>query len=226
MRHASQKLPFVSFVLVLVAIVSGCNSAPKRITKKVDPYRPTNFQVSRSHLKAEIVRVAILKPEVDRELSSSYGVQLGLLQEVFKSEVIKPRLFEAVMVDSSTLRSLIGPIKLSSDRPYPIDLFASLKENLDCQAVLFSELTSLRTMPPMSVGWHMKLVDIESLQTIWEINEIFDGGNGSVATAAFQYYEAEIGAGFRKPDPELVLASPRLFGQYTLHSVFSTLPLR
>ena len=130
MRHAFRKLRFVSFVLVLVAIFSGCNSAPKLITEKVDPYRPTNFQVSRSHLKAEIVRVAILKPEVDRELSLSYGVQLGLLQEVFKSEVIKPRRFEAVMVDSSTLRSLIGPVKLSSDRPYPIDLFASLKESL------------------------------------------------------------------------------------------------
>ena len=78
----------------------------------------------------------------------------------------------------------------------------------------------------MLVGWHMKLVDTDSLQTIWEINELYDGGNERVATAAFQYYKAEIGAGFRKPDPELVLASPRLFGQYTLHSVFSTLPLR
>ena len=226
MRYVFRKLRFVSSVFVLVAVFSACSSAPKRITKKVDPYRPTNFQVSRSHLKAEIVRVAVLKPEVDRELSLNYGLQLGLLQEVFKSEVIKPRLFEAVMVDSSTLRSLIGSIKLSSDRPYPIDLFASLKENLDCQAVLFSELTSLRIMPPMSVGWHMKLVDIESLQTIWEINELYDGGNESVATAAFQYYESEIQAGFRKPDPELVLASPRLFSQYTLNSIFSTMPLR
>ena len=226
MRHAFRKLRFVSFLLVLVAIFAGCTSVPKRITKKVDPYRPTNFQVTRSHLKAEIVRVAVLKPEVDRELSLNYGVQLGLLQEVFKSEVIKPRRFEVVMVDSSTMRSLIGPIKLSSDRPYPIDLFISLKENLNCQAVLFSELTSLRTMPPMSVGWHMKLVDVESLQTIWEINELYDGGNESVAIAAFQYYESEIQSGFRKPDPELVLASPRLFSQYTLNSVFSTLPLR
>jgi hypothetical protein len=105
-------------------------------------------------------------------------------------------------------------------------LFASIKEQLDCQAVLFSELTNLRTMSPMLVGWHMKLVETDSLQTIWEINELYDGGNERVATAASQYYEAEIGAGFRKPDPELVLASPRLFGQYTLHSVFSTLPLR
>ncbi len=226
MSHAQSNIRFVILVFLLVAIVSGCNSAPKRIAKKVDPYIPTNFQVSRSHLKAEIVRVAVLKPEVDRELSLNYGVQLGLVQEIFKSEVIKPRRFEVVMVDSSTLRSLIGPIKLSADRPYPIDLFSSLKENLDCQAVLFSELTSLRTIPPMSVGWHMKLVDIESLQTIWEINELYDGGNERVATAAFQYYESEIQAGFRKPDPELVLASPRLFSQYTLNSVFSTLPLR
>ena len=139
------------------------------------------------------MRVAILKPEVDRELSSSYGVQLGLLQEIFKSEVIKPRLFEAVMVNSSTLQSLIGPVKLSSDRPYPIDLFASLKENLDCQAVLFSELTSLRTMPPMSVGWHMKLVDMVFTDHR-EINEIFDGGNEAFAT--YFNTEAEIGQDF------------------------------
>ena len=122
--HASQNLRFVSFLFVLVVVFSGCTSAPKRITNKVDPYRPTNFQVSRSHLKAEIVRVAVLNPEIDRELGLNYGVQLGLLQEVFKSEVIKPRLFEVVMVDSNILRSLIGPTKLSSNAPYPIGLLA------------------------------------------------------------------------------------------------------
>ena len=207
-------------------LLSGCASAPKPFVKKVEPFQPSNYSVSRTHLKADLVRVAVLLPEVDRQLSLNYGATLELFHQVFQSEVMKPRLFEVVMVDANTLRSLIGPMKLSSDQPYPNELFASLKEQLDCQAVLFSELTNLRTMSPMLVGWHMKLVETDSLQTIWEINELYDGGNERVAIAASQYYEAEIGAGFRKPDPELVLASPRLFGQYTLHSVFSTLPLR
>ncbi len=202
-------------------LLSGCASAPKPFVKKVEPFQPSNYSVSRTHLKADLVRVAVLLPEVDRQLTLDYGATLELFHQVFQSEVMKPRLFEVVMVDAIRFTiSLIGPMKLSSNQPFPNELFASLKEQLDCQAVLFSELTNLRTMSPMLVGWHMKLVDTESLQTIWEINELYDGGNERVATAAFQYYEAEIGAGFRKPDPELVLASPRLFGQYTLHSVF------
>ena len=222
----AKRLKLMGQIVCFLSLLSGCASVPKPFVKDVAPFQPSNYSVSRTHLKADLVRVAVLLPEVDRQLTLNYGATLELFHQVFQSEVMKPRRFEVVMVDANTLRSLIGPMKISSNQPYPKELFASLKEQLDCQAVLFSELTNLRTMSPMLVGWHMKLVDTESLQTIWEINELYDGGNEGVAVAAFQYYEAEIGAGFRKPDPELVLASPRLFGQYTLHSVFSTLPLR
>ena len=84
-------------------------------------------------------------------------------------------------------------------------MFASLKEQLDCQAVLFRADQLADHVAHVGRVAH-ELVDTDSLQTIWEINELYDGGNERVATAAFQYYEAEIGAGFRT-DPELVLAS-------------------
>ena len=95
------------------------------------------------------------------------------------------------MVDANTC-SLIGPMKLSSDQPYPNELFASLKEQLDCQAVLFSELTNLRHVAHVGRVAH-EVIDTDSLQTIWETTN-------SMTAAACCYrgfqYEAEIGAGF------------------------------
>ena len=163
------------------------------------------------------MRVAVLLPEVDRQLTLNYGATLELFHQVFQSEVMKPRLFEVVMVDTNTLRSLIGPMKLSSDQPYPNELFASLKEQLDCQAVLFS-LTNLRTMSPMLVELY-EMVDTDSLQTIWEINELYDGGNERVATAAFNTTKLK-SVRLSQTRSRIGLGFPSAFRSYTLIRFF------
>ena len=115
-------------------------------------------------------------------------------------------------------RALLGDVsELGLEKWSTIDkeLWASIRN-----------LAKGKTMAPMKMGWHIKLIDTDTLETIWEINEFYDAGNIHVAAAAEAYYETQLSAAFRKPDPELVLASPRLFGQYTLDSVFSTLPPR
>ena len=67
------------------------------------------------------MRVAVLLPEVDRQLTLNYGATLELFHQVFQSEVMKPRLFEVVMVDAR-LTLLIGPMKLSSISHTPMNV--------------------------------------------------------------------------------------------------------
>ena len=213
-----------SCLLVLAWLLQGCASvepAPPR----VPPYQPTNFSASRTHLTPEIVRVAVKAPEVDDTLAAQHNRTVQLLEQVYRSEVAKPMLFEVVWLDEASMKAM-GLPPLKTDRPYPRQFFTTLKESLQCEAFLTSKITNLRTMAPLMIGWQMKLVDTDTLETIWEINEVFDAGNASVHAAAANYFEAEVRSGFRKPSSELVMASPRLYGQYTLDAVFSTLPPR
>jgi len=228
--HSPSRFSFSSCCLLLalcllVVLGSGCQtvSLPK---PKPKPYEPANFAATRTHLAPELVNVAVMPPEVQPGTATGYDPTLRLLQQVHQSELMKTRAFGVRLIRPDMLKPLLGRQHVRANQPMPEALFQVLREQLDCQAVLFSQLTTLRTMAPMKMGWHMKLIDTDTLETIWEIDEIFDAGNIHVAAAAEDYYETQLSAAFRKPDAELVLASPRLFGQYTLDSVFSTLPPR
>ena len=212
-------------LLAITLLLTGCQTGSP-LKPKTTPYQPGNFSSSRTHLTPEIVTVAVMPPEVTVQLASGHEATLKLLEQIHGTEVMKTHAFAVRLINEDMLKSLVGRKSVSANQPFPAEFFDALRENLSCQAVLISELTALKTMAPMKMGWHMKLIDTESLEAIWEIDEFYDAGNIHVAAAAEEYYETKLSGAFRKPDPELVLASPRLFGQYTLDSVLSTLPPR
>ena len=226
-RRAGASLACWVASMLLVALgMLGCSTVQTPSVVRAEPYEPTNFSVSRTFLNAEIVRVAVLPPTVPASLRQSHAQVVESLQQVFRSEVTKAKLFEVVWLDPEAMRSQVGLPVLNPDRPYPAHFFTSLNESLQCQAVLLPKLTSMRTISPMMMGWQIQLVDTQTVETIWEINEVFDAGNPSVHAAAVAYFEQQVQAGFRKPSPELVLASPSLYGQYTLDAMLATLPSR
>lgn len=211
------------FAMLLMG--TGCQtvSLPK---PKPDPYQPANYSTTRTHLTPELATVAVMPPEVGGQLATGHEATLNLLEQIHRTEIMKTHSFAVRLINQGMLKSLMGRESISANQPFPLEFFKVLREDLDCQAVLISEITALKTMAPMKMGWHMKLIDTETLEPIWEIDEFYDAGNIHVAAAAEEYYETQLSAAFRKPDPELVLASPRLFGQYTLDSIFSTIPPR
>lgn len=215
----------ITLMLGVMLVGTGCQTVqlPK---PKAEPYQPRNFSSSRTYLAPELVNVAVFPPETGRNIELGQDATLTVLKQIFRSELMKTHSFAIRMLDSESLEALTGYRKVYTDQVFTKEFFRILKEDMDCQAVLLSELTTLKTMAPMKMGWHLKLIDTDTLETIWEIDEFYDAGNIHVAAAAETYYETQLSAAFRKPDPELVLASPRLFGQYTLDSVFSTLPPR
>ena len=212
---------------LLWVLFSGTGCQTVQLPKpKAEPYQPTNYSASRTYLAPELVNVAVIAPEAGRNVGVGHDATLSVLKQIHRSELLKTHAFAVKALDTETLDTLTGHRKIYSDQVFTKDFFRILKEQLNCQAVLLSELTSLKTMAPMKMGWHMKLIDTDTLETIWEIDEFYDAGNIHVASAAETYYETQLSGAFRKPDPEIVLASPRLFGQYTLDSMFSTLPPR
>lgn len=226
-RYINHVTCIATFVMLMWVMFSGtgCQTLPLP-QPKPEPYQPGNYSSSRTYLAPELVNVAVISPEAKKSISLGHDATLTVLKQIYQTELMKTHAFDVRVLDPETLNTLTGHRKIFSDHVFTKDFFKILKEDLDCQAVLLSELTSLKTMAPIKMGWHMKLIDTDTLETIWEINEFYDAGNIHVASAAETYYETELSAAFRKPDPELVLASPRLFGQYTLDSVFSTLPPR
>ncbi len=119
-----------------------------------------------------------------------------------------------------------GPDRLERRGNFARQFSGRLKKEYGCDAVLFCQLTEYRAYPPLAIGWRLKLVDVRGKKTIWAGDENFDAGKPEVLAAARHYQQLDQ----RRPDNKtadwLAANSPRWFGQYSIASLFNTLPNR
>jgi hypothetical protein len=148
------------------------------------------------------------------------------LEPVLVSELIKTKKFEVVTSDGAFLKNRSGRADWTSEEVLPPDLFALLRENSACDAVLFARLTVFRAYPPLAVGWRLRLVNAETGRTIWSADEVFNGGEPSVKDGARRHQLIAERDPSGAPDEWLIQNSPAKFGQYTAASLFATLPTR
>jgi hypothetical protein len=211
---------------LIPALVAGCSVLPASTRRALTPpYEPTNVSVRQPTLPPTIRRVAVLPLPQSRE-DSNQAAGASLLQPVLIAELAKRNLFEIIPVSPEAVRGLTAGNGWAVDAPLPPEFFERLHQLTDCDAVVFASLTVYRPYPPLQTGWKVRLVDSRERQTWWAVDEVFDAGTESVASAAERYARTSLSL----PNPLLadtgVLHSPLRFGQYTAHAVAQTLPGR
>ena len=200
----------------------GCQSTP-RLGARVKAYRPLNVVTNEVAMDRVVQRVAVM-PMV---FTGPYQERLATKQMVeaaLRRELVKRGAFEVVFLSDAQLGSLVGRSQWKQGDKLPEGFFESLSESADCEAALFAAVSHYHPYPPQTIAWKMRLIDCRNQQTIWEIDELFDSGNVSVAAAADQHYSAYQSGGTRHLDERSVLNSPRRFGEYTAAAVLNTLP--
>ena len=69
-------------------------------------------------------------------------------------------------------------------------------------------------------------MDCQQHLTWWAVEQVFDAGSDTVASAAVAFAHGELNSPDSPADEEAVLRSPRRFGRYTVHAIVNTLPKR
>jgi len=229
-------------------LLAGCGTPRTALIGFRAPYRPDNifhagakpdkYFTGRDRLPGYVKRVAVLPLACDvrrRDLAA----ECDMLQPILLAEMIKTKKIEAVEVAPDELWRLTGRTRWTGGEILPADFLDALKQECGCEAVLFCQLTEFRAYPPLAVGWRLKLVDVRTQKTIWAGDEYFDAGKPEVLAAARHYQQNDQRQpGFRPGvnngySPEgnhtadwLAANSPRWFGQYSIASLFDTLPDR
>jgi hypothetical protein len=108
----------------------------------------------------------------------------------------------------------------------PKEFLDSLRGNYGCDAVLFCQLTTFRPYEPLAVGWRMRLVNAQTGQTLWAVDELLDAGQLSVSKGAAHYRPLELRSSNNDDGDWRLRNSPRQFGQYAAAQVLATLPSR
>ena len=134
--------------------------------------------------------------------------------------------FEVVTVSPELLRRWTGKSRWRADEILPEELLSKIREHYACQGVIFAQLTQFHSYGPMEIGWKMQLVDSRRAEVFWAVDEVFNAGNAGVANAARRHAQDHQDEAYATADSQLVLQSPRRFGQFTLSAIFATLPSR
>jgi hypothetical protein len=208
----------------LALLLSGCQT--HRIHTPLEArYKPSNIYSKGPVLNPEVKRVAVL-PMTALLPTEAFQAGVDSLQPLLDSELDKAKRFELIVVTPEQLRRWTGQRLWRADEQLPADFFERLREETGCQAVLFDQLSRYQPYQPIAVGWKLTLVVNKEHQIYWAADEIFDAGDDAVANAARVYELDHIITQSPIPDPNAILSSPSRFGQYTLHALFATLPLR
>lgn len=212
--------------ICLCSAITGCRTVatPSDLVRGKG-YRPENIYVESSALPKNIRRVVVLPLACD-ENDVVMNDGCARLEPVLVSELMKTKKFEVVTSDAAFLKNRSGRADWTSEETLPPDLFALLRENSACDAVLFARLTVFRAYPPLAVGWRLRLVNAETGRTIWSADEVFNGGEPSVKDGARRHQLIAERDPSGAPDEWFIQNSPVKFGQYTAASLFATLPSR
>ncbi|MFO1511608.1 MAG: hypothetical protein U1F83_01630 [Verrucomicrobiota bacterium] len=215
----------LTLCLATLCLASGC-----KLTQITDPitgpgYTPKNVYVSLRQLPVHVRRVAVL-PATCLGDHSEVDAGLELLEPVITDELGRTRKFELVRVPPEKLRALTGHATWSAEETLPTGLLKQLRDELECDAVLFTRLTQFRAYPPMAVGLSLKLLEVDKAEYIWAVDEVFDANEPGVANDARRFQRAREQLPWSLADSRSILISPSGFGRYAANSVFRTLPVR
>lgn len=174
----------------------------------------------------EDLRRALVLPVTCESSPAELSDGCVALNPILLAELIKTRKFEAIPADPETLRRLTGRLTWTDADLLPADFFDSLQEAYGCDAVLFCQLTVYQSLPPMEIGWRLKLVDARTRQILWAVDDIFDAPRSNPPGRSWDSYLPSFPIFYPASDRWLKRNSPRQFGQITLAKVLISLPHR
>lgn len=209
----------MGMALALVLVLGGAGCATK------SGETPDNVYAPKPSLPASVVRVAVL-PLAIKSNTESLVAGRDALAGLLPQELQRVERFEFTLVTPEQLLQWTGKEVWAADEPLPRDFLKRITEELDCEAVLFGRLTQFRPYPPLAVGWEFKLIRASSAGVLWAADELVDAGEKAEADRAMQYERQRTKRLFGVDKADLILVSPARFGQYSLNTLFSTLPGR
>lgn len=165
-------------------------------------------------------------PITSEESNWHASTSTELLDQLLLTEIAKLNLFETVTISESQLSKWSNGNPLRIEERLPNSLLLKLQKELACDAVLFTHLQSYRPYKPMVAGWKLHLIDLRLQSTLWAAEETFDASDLRTANAARAHSKNNTTEKRIFTDSDQILLSPRQFNQFTIASIFKSLPHR
>ena len=212
-------------VLLAVLFITGCASV-HRVNSEYDTTfgkkRATTNVYQTASLPGDLSRVALLPFYKGNYEHLSFHE----LEENFRLELIDKRLFEVVTIGPETMKEMFPEARYSSVEYLPTDLLTKLSSRYDIDGLMLVDVSYFNAYQPVGLGVRAKLLNGNTGELIWAVDEVFDASDPRVSNSARKFYKTESIIQYPLHNTRTALHSPNRFSKYVAHSLFSAINLQ
>ena len=214
--------PFFYILLASLIFFASCRkSKQEKALAEAQPYKVTNlYPIER--LPVYFNRVVVMPVHL---AGSSQNIS-EFVDDAVNQELAQARLFETVRFSKQSCKSYFGKERINSSDSLPDNFLEVLKSQTQANGVLFVDILGFQSYRPLSMNLRAKLVDLNSGDFMWAVDETVDSSHASVIAASRLYENTHHVRALSAKTSSSVLQSPRSFVKFTAHKIFSSLPSR
>jgi hypothetical protein len=200
------------FLFSVCVLLLGCQP-DTACTQKMD-----GFYLNPHRDLRTIGRVAI----VQLDNGSSYAEISADVTEALFLALQKKQAFGLTVVHQQD--SAWRGLQLDLDSAYTLEQLSAIRRTLKCDAILVGVITQYRPYPHLTVGIRVKLIDVNSGELLWALEQVWDACDKATECRVKKYFERQMRSGSAALGEQLVTVSSLEFVRFVAYEVAETLP--
>lgn len=215
----------LTLIVACLITLGGC----KTVESAFDPARVGPRHAADNHAGIpqlpETIRRVLLLPlsggtVATEETTASFDA-------IFSSALQRENRFEVVALTRAECLGALGAAEFRSTSALPHGFLAKVRERYAADAVMFVDLTVLRSYRPLSMGIRAKLATTaDEVALVWTFDNVFSADEPEVVNSARRHYLKSQDGMVPVDRSDAVLQSPSRYATYVAEATFATLPHR
>jgi len=199
-----------TILLLLLILSSGC-----RLVRPVVP-ETGHYYLNR---KADFSNVGRVVAFEFSNHSNDMNISTKLTRAVTEA-LQKKHLFSVKSFSQSdpSWRSL----DIDNKASYSMQELLLIRKQLGADAVLFGSISRYRSFPHLTLGVHLKMVDLRSGELLWAIEQLWDSTDQYVERRMRKYYKEHMRSGYEPMSWEVLITSPKAFNKFVVFEIAQT----
>jgi len=199
-------------ILLALGLVSGCH-----VIYKPTGQEPDYYYVNPQKLLPAVGKVVLIELDNDSTYPQiSADVTEALFQALQKKQVFS---VEFITRSNPQWRSL----QIDTRAPYSLEQLATMRKNLNCNAILTGVVTAYQPYPHLSIGLRLKLIDLSDGQLLWAFEQIWDTTDKTTEKRIKDYFQEQIRSEITPLHEQLVVVSSLKFVKFVAYEVAKTM---
>ena len=99
-----------------------------------------------------------------------------------------------------------------------------IRKEMKADAIITGSITRWQPYPHLTVGLHLKMLDLRNGQLIWAIDQLWDSTDKRTEQRMRIFFDKQMRMGYQPMDWQLLVTSPRAFVKFITYEVAETFP--